>query len=169
MTDNIEVEAHGKYCNGVLMADSIYVINNGHRSKVGFQRSVRAIATGIALAIALIAALIIAGNTDGDFWANLKSFGTIWLVMAAVFAVLYVSFFASRWGLLARLFSNKRQSFPWLGILIVSLIATILFVQTFGSFSGFLAATSNFISSLIPVILLVVLGVACVANIFKKD
>jgi hypothetical protein len=68
LVDNAEVEVHGKYNNGVLMADSIHIINNGHKSKVGFQRSVKAITYGILSALMLAFVIFVAASSDGNFF-----------------------------------------------------------------------------------------------------
>ena len=58
--------------------------------------------------------------------------------------------------LFARMFSNKRRSFPIVGILIISLVLALLFVSVFGSFAGFASFLSGWIYALIPIIIMVI-------------
>lgn len=156
IVDNAEVEVHGKYRNGVLMADSIYVINNGYESKVGFQHSVKAITYGILSAIMLAFICFVAASTNGNFIANIKEFCTVWFVIAAVLTVLYLITSLTKIGLLTRMFSNRRRSFPLLGILLISLALAFLFVNYFGSIAGLGSYLSGWIYSLVPIIIIVV-------------
>ncbi len=157
LTDNSVVEVHGKYNkDGVLMADSICVINNGHESKIGFQRSVKAITYGILTAVMLLFVCFVAATSNGNFLANIKEFCTVWLVMAIILTVLYLITSLTKIGLLTRMFSNKKQSFPIFGILLISLALAFLFVSAFGSFTGFGSFLSGWIYSLIPIIIIIV-------------
>lgn len=156
IVDNAEVRVHGKYCKGVLMADSIYIINNGHESKVGLQHSVKAITYGILFAVMLAFICFVAVSTDGNFFANIKSFCKVWLVIAAIITVLYLITSFSKFGMLTRMFSDKKRSFPFWGILLISLALAFLFVSVFGSFAGFGAILSGWIYSLVPIIIILV-------------
>lgn len=156
IVDNAEVEVHGKYKNGVLMADSVYVINNGYESKVGFQHSVKAITYGILSAIMLAFICFVAASSNGNFIANIKEFCTVWFVIAAILTVLYLITSLTKIGLLTRMFSNKRRSFPLFSILLISLALAFLFVSAFGSFAGFGSYLSGWIYSLVPIIIIVV-------------
>lgn len=156
IVDNAEVEVHGKYKNGVLMADSVYVINNGYESKVGFQHSVKAITYGILSAIMLAFICFVAASSNGNFIANIKEFFTVWFVIAAILTVLYLITSLTKIGLLTRMFSNKRRTFPLFGILLISLALAFLFVSVFGSFAGFGSYLSGWIYSLVPIIIIVV-------------
>lgn len=156
IVDNSEVEVHGKYHNGVLMADSIYVINNGYESKVGFQHSVKAITYGILSAVMFAFICFVAATSNGNFLANIKEFCTVWLVIAAILTVLYLITSLTKIGLLTRMFSNKKHSFPIFGILLISLALAFLFVSAFGSFAGFGSYLSGWIYSVIPIMIIVV-------------
>lgn len=154
--NNAEVKVHGKYHNGVLMADSIYIINNNYESKVGFQRSVKAIAYAILSAVMLAFICFVAVNSNGGFFANIKEFCTVWLVMAAIITVLYLVLSFTRFGILTRLFSRGRRSFPLVGILLLSLALAFLFVNAFGSFAGFGSYLSGWLNAVIPLVITVV-------------
>lgn len=156
IVDNNEVEVHGKFRNGVLMADSIHVINNGHRSKVGFQRSVSAIICGILSAIMLAFVCFVAATSNGSFLSNIKEFCTVWLVFAVILTVLYLIISLTQIGLLTRIFSRKKRTFPLFGILLISLALAFLFVSVFGSFAGFGTFLSGWIYSIIPLVIIIV-------------
>lgn len=156
LVDNAEVAVHGKYKNGVLMADSIYVINNGYESKVGFQHSVKAITYGILATVMFLFICFVVASTNGSFFANIKEFLKVWLIITVVITVLYLITSMSRFGLLTRMFSNKKRSFPLLGILLISLALTFLFLSFFGSLSGFGSALYGLIYSIVPIIIIIV-------------
>lgn len=154
--DNAEVEVHGKYRNSVLMADRVDIINNGYKSKVGFQRSVKAITYGILFAIILALICFVAASSNGTFLADAKEFCVVWLVFAAILTIIYLMLSLTKIVLFARMFSNKRRSFPFVGILIISLVLALLFVSVFGSFAGFASFLSGWIYALIPIIIMVI-------------
>lgn len=166
IVDNAEVEVHGKYKNGVLMADSVYVINNGYKSKVGFQHSVKAITYGVLSAVMLAFIFFVAASSNGSFIANIKEFCTVWLVTAVILTVLYFITSLTKIGLLARIFSNKKRSFPLFGILLISLALAFLFVSAFGSFAGFGSYLSGWAYSLVPIVVIVVALFFIVKSIF---
>ncbi|MBQ5823453.1 MAG: hypothetical protein IIW48_01455 [Clostridia bacterium] len=157
LVDNAEVEVHGKYRkNGVLMADEIHVISNGYESKVGFQRSVKAIVYGILSALMFFFVCFVAATSDGNFFASIKEFCTVWLITAAVLSVLYLLTQLTTIGILSRMFSKKKRSFPIFGILLVSLALAFLFVSAFGSFAGFGSYLSGWIYSIVPIVIIIV-------------
>lgn len=156
LIDNAEVEVHGKYQNGILMADSIYVINNGYKSKVGFQHSVKAITYGILSAIMLAFVCFVAATSNGSFFTNIKEFCIVWFVIAVILTIFYLITSFSRVSFLTRMFSKKKPSFPIFGILLISLALAFLFVSVFGSFAGFGSFLSGWIYSLVPIIIIVV-------------
>lgn len=98
----------------------------------------------------------VAASSNGNFIANIKEFCTVWFVIAAVLTVLYLITSLTKIGLLTRMFSNKRRTFPLFGILLISLALAFLFVSVFGSFAGFGSYLSGWIYSLVPIIIIVV-------------
>ncbi len=166
LRDNLEVEVHGKYRNSILMADSIYVINNGNRSKLSFQRSVKAISYSILLAVMLVFICFVAAISDGAFFSNLKSFCTVWLVFDVILTVLCLIAKFSRWGIIIDVVSRKKRKLPWIGILIASLALTFLFVSVFGSFAGFGNFLSGWIYAIVSLIIVVVALFWVVKSIF---
>lgn len=156
ITDNSEVEVHGKYHNGVLMADSIYIINNGYKSKVGFQHSIKAIVYGILSAIMLLFVCFVAASSNGGFFTSLKEFCTVWLVAFVILTVLYLLTSLTKIGLIKRMFAKKRPSFPLFGLLLTSLALAFLFLSAFGSFTGFGAYLTGWVYSVIPLVVVIV-------------
>lgn len=166
IVDNAEVEVCGKYKNGVLMADSIYVINNGYRSKVSFQHDAKTIMYGILSAIMFLFVSYIAASSDGSFFENMKEFCVIWIIFAAIITVLYLITSLTKIGLLSRMFSKKKLSFPLFGILLISLALAFLFVGAFGSFAGFGSYLSGWVYSLIPIIIIIVAVLFIIKGLF---
>lgn len=164
--DNTEVEVHGRFYNNILMAERINIINNGYRSRVGFQRSVRAIAYGILAAVMAAFVLFVAISSNGSFVANLKEFCTIWLAMAAVLSVLYFITRFTRFGILSRMVSNRRRSFPLMGILLISLALAFIFANVFGSFAGFGSYMSEWFYSAVPTIVIIIVVIFIIKKIF---
>lgn len=166
IVDNAEVEVCGKYKNGVLMADSIYVINNGYRSKVSFQHDAKTIMYGILSAIMFLFVFYIAASSDGNFFENMKEFCGIWIIFAAILTVLYLITSLTKIGLLSRMFSKKKWSFPLFGILLISLALAFFFVSAFGSFAGFGSYLSGWVYSLIPIIIIIVAVLFIIKGLF---
>ena len=120
ITDNSEVEVRGRFCDGVLMAYDIRMINNGSRSKVGFQRNIRAITIGIVAAI-LFAGVCYFGSTSVvGFGDSVKTLLASWLISFIVLTVLYIIFAFTKVGLMMSMFRGERRKFPFLTIAVVS-------------------------------------------------
>ena len=148
------------------MADRVYIINNGHESKVGFQRSIKAITHGILSVLMLAVLCYVALSADGSFISNIKEFCSVWFVMTIVLTVIYLITSLTRIGMLKRMFSSKKQTFPFFGILLISLVLTFLFVNVFGSFAGLGSYLSGWINSLIPIIIIAVVLILILKIIF---
>ena len=159
IADNSEVEVSGKYKNGVLMARRINVVNNGYRSPVNFQRSVGGTMYAV-LAVAVLAFIIIlTAGSGGNFFDKLGKLLTTWLITAAVLTVLYFLFSFSKIGMLSRMSSGKRRSFPLVGILLVSLVIAMLIVYGFGANAGSLLSgvLSKVISAIVTIVVIFVI------------
>ncbi len=156
LADNMEVEVSGKYDKGVLMASSINVVNNGCKSKVTFQRSIKAITYGILFGILLIFLCVLGANSTQGFWQGIGSFLKTWAVFAAILSVLYLITSFSRLGILFRIFRKKGVSFPLLGILLVSLALSFLFLYIFGSFAGFGSVVASWVYAAVPIIVIII-------------
>ena len=159
IADNSEVEVSGKYKNGVLMARRINVVNNGYRSPVNFQRSVGGTMYAV-LAVAVLAFIIIlTAGSGGNFFDKLGKLLTTWLITAAVLTVLYFLFSFSKIGILSRMSSGKRRSFPLVGILLVSLVIAMLIVYGFGANAGSLLSgvLSKVISAIVTIVVIFVI------------
>ena len=154
---NEEVEVEGQYRNGVLMASKINVINNGCSSEIKFQRSVRTIVYGILAVVAVIAMIVFVAQNGGGFFANIKSFLLTWLAFAVAAAVLYFVIFFSKIGFMARLASGKRSRFPFVGILFVSFVASLLFLNSFGIGVTLGSLISHLLWSILPAVLIIVI------------
>lgn len=156
LADNMEVEVSGKYDKGVLMASSINVVNNGCKSKVTFQRSIKAITYGILFGILLILLCVLGANSTQGFWQGIGSFLKTWAVFAAILSVLYLITSFSRLGILFRIFRKKGVSFPLLGILLVSLALSFLFLYIFGSFAEFGSVVASWVYAAVPIIVIII-------------
>ena len=131
--DDEEVEVHGKYCNGILMADSVCVINNGYRSQVSFQRSIGGIALAITLAVLLIGACYVAATVGEDFLTNIATFFIGWVANFILLTVLYFILNLTRIGIALNMFRGKRR-FPGVAILIISAILSMVILNIPGFF-----------------------------------
>ena len=156
LCDNIDVEVIGKYrkSNGTLMAKKIHMLNSGGRSMVSFQHSPKAILYGVLAIIALILLVIVGFSSNGGFFQNIGSFFKTWLGTAVVLTVLYFISMFSRSKILYMLLSGRRRGFPLTGILLISLIITVLLLFAGTSLSGLI---SSIISSVVILIVLIVI------------
>lgn len=155
ITDNCEVEVKGKYKNHVLMAQTIDVINNGYKSRVKFQHSTKAIFYSILLFIAAVVTIYFAATSNGNFLSELKYFMITWAIIAAITTVLYIIISFSKLGLLARFASKSTKRFPLIGILVISFIATVIFLKCLGGVAGLDSLFSNLLIALLPLIILI--------------
>ena len=167
ISDNAEVEVEGKYRNGVLMASKVSVVNNGYHSQIKFQRSISAIVYGVLVAVAAIALVVFVANTDGSFFDNLKSFLLTWLVVSIVTAVLYLILIFSKIGFLTRMATGKPKKFPIMGILLFSLIVTMIFMNSSGIGTSLSGLFSNLLVSIIPVTIVIIVIILLIKLIFK--
>ena len=172
ITDNAEVEVEGKFRNGVLMARHIYVITNGGRSQVKFQRAVGLIVTGILALLALIGVIVFASTVDGGFAANMRYLCIAWGITFAVSSVLYLLLIISRLGLVARIVGGRRPRFPFVGILLFSLMVAMIVTYNFGpgaalnlgaAVGGFF---SRLLSAAVPIIVLIVIVLILIKLLF---
>lgn len=167
ITDNAEVEVEGKYRNGVLMASKVSVVNNGYHSQIKFQRSVSAIIYGVLAVVAAIALIVFVANTDGNFFANLKSFLLTWLVVSVVTAVLYLVLIFSKIGFLTRMATGKPKKFPIVGILLFSLIITMIFMNSFGIGASLSGLFSKLLIAIMPTAIIIIAIIFLIKLIFK--
>ena len=116
LVDNIEVEITGKYCNGILIANSISVLNNGYKSPIKFQHSVKAILYGILTLFALAFLVFIGVSSGGSFFQNIGSFLKTWLIASVTVTVLYFLVTFSKIGIMTRMATGKQRKFPLIGI-----------------------------------------------------
>lgn len=132
LTDNAEVEVRGKYLNGVLMAQEINLINNGYKSKVGFQRNVGLTVSLVTIGLLLIGMLGFSLASSAGFLDFLGMFGASWLVSFLVFTVLYFILSFTKVGLFMRMVDKKERHFPFMTLLIISFVTALLFTQLIG-------------------------------------
>lgn len=167
ITDNCEVEVKGKYKNHVLMAQSIDIINNGYKSRVKFQHSIKAIFYSILFLIAAAVTVYFAASSNGNFLNELKYFMITWAIIAVITLVLYIIISFSKIGLLARFASGRPKQFPIIGILMLSFIATIIFLKCLGGVAGLGSLFSNLLIALLPLIILIA-GIIILLKIIIK-
>lgn len=167
ITDNAEVEVEGKYRNGVLMASKVSVVNNGYHSQIKIQRSISAIIYGVLAVVAAIALIVFVANTDGNFFANLKSFLLTWLVVSVVIAVLYLVLIFSKIGFLTRMATGKPKKFPIVGILLFSLIITMIFMNSFGIGASLSGLFSKLLIAIMPTAIIIIAIIFLIKLIFK--
>lgn len=128
LTDGDEVEVHGKYLNENFMAERIYIMNNGYRTQVRFQRSVRTIVCGIVLAVLMIAALSASGTIGDDFFTNLGTFFVGWAASFLLVTIIYFILGITKIGIFVRAVSREKPKFPFFVILVISAILSLLFL-----------------------------------------
>lgn len=134
LADNMEVEVSGKYNNGVLMASSVHIVNNGYKSKVNFQRSVRAIVSGIVFVLMLLFLCFIGSSSGLGFWIGIGTFLKLWGIYAVVLTVLYLVLAFTRIGIMFTMFRGREARFPIMGILIISMILAVLSLYAFAPY-----------------------------------
>lgn len=156
ITDNSEVEVFGKYRNGVLMAQKINIINNGYQTPVTFQHSAKAIFYGILAIVAAFFMIYIGLSSDGGFFQNIGSFLKTWLITSVIVTVLYFLLSFSKIGIMTRMASGRPRKFPLVGILLVSLVLTLIFVNSFGLGASVGSLLSGLFSSIISIVVIIV-------------
>ena len=156
IAENSDVEVYGKYKNGVFMARKINVIDNGYTTPVNFQHSAKAILYGILAIFAAIFLIYIGASSEGGFFENIGSFLKIWLISAVVITVLYFIAIFSKIGIMARMATGKPRKFPWIGILLISLVIALIIINSAGIGASVGSALSGILSSVISVIVLLV-------------
>ena len=157
ITENSEVEVKGKYRNGVLMASKVNIVNNGCVSEIKFQHSIAAIVYGALALLAAVAVIVFAANSDGNFFASLKSLFAMWLTISAITSVLYFFLFFMKIGFLTRLATGRPRRFPIVGILLFSLFVTMVFLNAFGIGATVGSLFSKLLSTVLPVVLVIVI------------
>ena len=165
LDENADVEVTGKYKNNVLMAKSIDIVNSGYRSRVNFQHSRQGILYGILVAVAIIFLIYVGGSYNGGFFENIGSFFVAWLISAVIVTVLYLLLFISRFG---RFMAYRNKGFPFVGILLVSFIMALLYMNMFGLGTSVGGALSGALSSILPSIIVIVAIVFLIRLIFKR-
>ena len=164
LDENADVEVTGKYKNNILMAQSINIVNSGYRSRVNFQRSRQGILYGILAAVAIIFLIYVGVSSKGGFFENIGSFFVAWLISAVIVTVLYFVLFMSRFGWLM---AARNKGFPFAGILLVSFIMALLYMNMFGLGTSVGGALSGALSSILPSIIVIVAIVFLIRLIFK--
>ena len=157
IANDSEVEIEGRFKNGVLMASKVSVIQSGNYSRVKFQHSASAIINGILAVVALVVMLVFVIMKGGSFFSTFKYFLKTWLIISAVSTILYFLIRFSKFGILARMASQKKGKFPLVGILLFSLIATLFFTNAFGVGTTLTGLVSKLILSFLPIVLVVVI------------
>lgn len=167
LTDNEEVEVTGKFTHdNIMMAREIQVINGNIATPIKFQRSVKLIAlTCIVAALFIFGIIGFASMDSGDsisgFMNNVWSFITTMFAIYVVLLVLYVVSMFTRIGLMTHLLSGGRKSSPFLTMLIIAFILTLILYNVFGlgamvtsTLSGALNIIGPFIVMIIGLIIL---------------
>ena len=160
LADNQMAEVSGTYRDGILMARRIDVISGGLRTTVRFQRSPAPAIYGLLVAAILGFLVYIGISGGGTFFGSIGQFLTTWAVIAVIITVLYLILFA-RAGLFAKMFLVKHGRFPLIGILLVSLLLTLVYLNSFGLGAAAGGALSGLLSALLPM-----LGTLAVIGIF---
>ena len=127
--DNDEVEIHGKYLNDNFMAEEIYLLNNGYRTQVRFQRSVGTIVGGIIMAIIMIMACYVSGSVGGDFFSNLGTFFVGWVAGFLLVTIIFFLLGLTRIGLAIRMRGDGKRPFPFFVILVIGAVLSLLFLN----------------------------------------
>lgn len=165
LEENTEVEVHGKYKNNCLMADRIQVVNSGYRSTVTFQHSRQGILYAVLAVFALAFLIYVGVSSDGGFFTNIKSFFVAWLISAGIVTVLYLLLFFSRIG---RFMAYRSKGFPFIGVLLVSFILALLYMNLFGLRTQATGLFSGLLSSVLPFIIVIIVIVVLFKTIFRR-
>lgn len=156
IAENSDVEVYGKYKNGVFMARKINVIDNGYTTPINFQHSAKAVLYGILAIFAAIFLIYIGTSSEGGFFQNIGSFLKIWLISAVVVTILYFIAIFSKIGIMARMATGKPRKFPWIGVLLISLVIALIIFNSAGIGASVGSALSGILSSAISVIVLLI-------------
>lgn len=158
ITDNCIAEVEGKFRGGVLMAERVCLVNDGFRSQVKFQHSPTAILYGIFAIAALIFLIAIGFSSDGAFFDNIGTFLKSWLITAVIVTVLYFVLLFTRAGLVTQLLFGRKKGggFPLLGIALISLLLTLIFMNSFGIGSAVGGVFSNIFGPIISFVVLII-------------
>ena len=165
LDDNADVEVHGKYRNNILMADSINIVNAGYRSKVNFQHSRQAVFYAVLASMALIFLIYVGVSSKGGFFENIKSFFVAWLISAAVVTGLYFLLYFSRIG---RFMAYRNKGFPFIGILLLSFIFALLYMNLFGLGTGVSGLFSSALSAILPILIVIGVIIFMIKLLFRR-
>lgn len=134
LADNNEVEVTGTYRHGVLMARRVTVVSGGYRTQIRFQHSVGLIVFTVLALLAMILCIGVAADASngGGLLTGIVGFLESWLAIAVILLVLYGMFCFSRFGIAWRVATGPRRRSPFLAILVVSLLLTVLIVSEYG-------------------------------------
>ena len=157
IADNSIVEVEGKFQNGTLMAERVYIVNSGFRSQVKFQHSPRAIFYGLVAIAALIFMIAIGVGGSGSFFENIGLFLESWLVIAIALSVLYLISMFTRMGLIIRLLGGKQKGFPLTGIAVISMLLAMVCSNSFGLGNIVGGAVSSALGSVLPIVFFIVI------------
>lgn len=162
ISDNAEVEVIGKYCGAVFMASEINVVQNGCKTPVKFQHSKTAILYGILAIVALLFLIYIGVSAPGGFFQNIGSFLKTWLITFIVVTVLYFIAIFSKLGIMFRMATGKQRKFPFVGLLLVSLVIALIIFYNFGIGAGIGSVLGSLFSSILEIaVMIVILFIIC--------
>lgn len=163
IANNQVVQVSGKYKSGVLLASDLRILTNSSSTKIRMQHSAKAILYSF-LAIAALLFTVYIATSSGE--SLLQTTGTIfktWLIIFVVLTVLYFVVLFSRIGRLRMAFRGNRK-FPFIGILLVSLILTL--ILTAGG--GLANSIGGLLSGLLSSVITIAIVIAIIIFIFKK-
>lgn len=132
LTDNAEAEVRGRFNDGVLMAYDVRIIDNGHMSKVSFQRNVRAITFGIVAAILFVLVCYFGATSLVSFGDSVKALLAAWLICFVGLTIAYFVFSFTRTGIMFSMIRGERRKFPFLTFLIISFALAFLISRFIG-------------------------------------
>ncbi len=165
INNNDEVEVHGKYNrDGVFMAREIFVTTDGNHLRVRFQNSPSQMTNSVLVIIALIMVVFTLFHFNGNIFAGFSFFLKSWLAMAVIITVLYFVLFSRL--AVARMFFG-RKAFPLGSILIISFIATLVYLNWNGIGTSIFSGLWSLLSSVLSTVIVIALIIIAFKNIIK--
>ena len=138
LLDNEEVEVKGKFTSdNILMAKEIHVINGSVSTPIRFQRSVKMIVifTLVAIGLTVLLCGLLTGGSSSvlSIMSTIKGFLATMLTTYGTLLIIYFISLLTKSRLIARLLSGLgRHGSPFVSMLIIAFILSILSYNVFG-------------------------------------
>lgn len=131
ISNNQKVEVHGRYHDGVLLARKMYILNGVGKVPVNFQLATGGLALFGGLALLVVFFFIGGLGNPGSMLGGIGVLLSEWLLMLVISAFIWF-FLLSKLGFAGQLIAYKSGKASLVGILVLSILLTLVFNNTFG-------------------------------------